>query len=698
VHRVLVFLLLVFQFFSSGLFAQNNAIDSLLVLLRNSKADSVRVINLNMLSREYIGIADYPAAYQHSLDALQLSKKLNYSNGISNSYHVIGLIDFNKSDYDKALENYMASLKIRKETGDKAGIASSYNNIGNVYWSQGIYDKAQEAHLLSLEIKKEIGDKKGLGDSYNNIGEIHRIQGNYAKAMEMLLIALKIREEINYKQGIAGSYNGIGNIYKEQGIYSKALENFLNSLNIKKEIGDKKGVAGSYNNMGLVYYNIADYAKSLEMHFAAQKIQEEIGDKSGIASAYLNIGNVYMVTKKTDLALENYFAGLKISEEIGSRRNIAAAYNGIANAYVAKLNYTQAAIWYKKQVDLSIKIRTMPLLLEAYLELSAISEKTNNYQDAFTYYRLYSRLNDSLFNEKSSKQIAEIQARYETEKKDKQINLLEKEKKIQELELSKQQEQTARERVIRNTSIIVFILFIILGWTFYSRYRIKERTKQEQQNAELEMKALRSQMNPHFIFNSLASIQQFIYRQNPDLANDYLSRFSRLIRMIFDHSQKKSIPLSDDIEALKMYIELEQLRLDGKFEYNIQIEPYIEVDDITIPPLIVQPFVENAIWHGISQSDRKGLIEIFVKVNNDEKTSVLEYVIRDNGIGRAQAEKNNTKRDPAHQSQGMNITKERMQILNLMYGIKRSIEIIDLFSDNNVANGTEVRIFIPMKS
>lgn len=566
------------------------------------------------------------------------------------------------------------------------------------YQSTGNYDTAFRYGNAALQLSKQLNFLKGIAASYNNIGMIYFNQGDNSKALENHFASLKIREAIGNKQGVAASYNNIGMIYFNQGEYDHALKNYFTALKIREETGDKEGIATSYNNIGIIYTTQKNYDQALKSHFASLKIRGETGDKQGIAASYNNIGMIFFNQGEYDHALENHFASLKIREAIGDKRGIATSYINIATSYTGKSKYAEALPWFQKGLRLAKEIGAKDLIILSYQGLSDMSEKTNDYKNAYKYYHLCTQITDSLFNENSSKQIAELQTKYDTEKKDKQINLLEKEKKIQSLELSKQQEQAAKDKVIRNSGILVFLLLMILGWVIYSRHRLKEKTLQAQQNAELEMKALRAQMNPHFIFNSLASIQQFIYSQNPDAANEYLSRFSRLIRMIFDHSLEKNISLADDLEALKLYMELEQLRLDGKFDYRIHIEPGIDTEEMEIPPLIMQPFVENAIWHGISQLQDKGLIDIWIKMNTTGKSNRLECVVKDNGIGRDLSEKNKRQKNPEHQSKGMSITKERLELLNSMYGNENSVEIIDLHSESNEPCGTEIRIFIPIES
>ena len=609
------------------------------------------------------------------------------------SFFIILLVISALSAQNKTIDSLLILLK--KDKTDTSCV-SHLNKLGHAYIDIGDYAAAFHYANDALRLGKQINFKKEIAASYNNIGVIYYFQGNYEMALENYLSALKLREEMNDKKGIAASYNNIGLIYYKQGNYDKAFKNNLVALKLREELGDKNGISNSYSSIGAIYYEQRNYKKALENHFAALKIQKETGDKKGIAGSYNNIGDIYNDMNSYDEALENFFISLNLLEETGDKEEVANLSTNIGGVYISKRDYAKAKEWLQKGFQLAKQIGARPLLIQSYKGLAALSESMGNYKNAYKYEQFYVQYNDSLFSEKSTKQIAEMQTKYETEKKEQQINLLEKERQIQSLEFSKEQEQVEKEKAIRNSSIAVFLLLIIFGWITYKRQRSKEKAEQAQQYAELEMKALRSQINPHFIFNLLASIQQFIYSQKPDTANEYLSRFSKLIRMIFDHSREKSISLADDLETLKLYIELEALRLDHKFEYHVHIEQGIDTEEIKIPPLIIQPIVENAIWHGISPLEGKGVIDIFLRMNGGKKNNILECIVKDNGIGRKRSKENKRKDIPEHQSQGVSITKERLEILNAMHGSKNSIEIIDLLSENKWPCGTEVHIFIPL--
>jgi putative methionine-R-sulfoxide reductase with GAF domain/streptogramin lyase len=211
--------------------------------------------------------------------------------------------------------------------------------------------------------------------------------------------------------------------------------------------------------------------------------------------------------------------------------------------------------------------------------------------------------------------------------------------------------------------------------------------------AEVEMQALRAQMNPHFIFNCLNSINRYIVKSDQATASRYLTRFSKLIRLILDNSNSKNILLSNELEALGLYIEMEALRFDKKFAYDIHVARNINKDGIEVPPLIIQPYVENAIWHGLLQKEEQGHLQVNISMKNE---GMLECVIEDNGIGRERSKELKSKSATSRKSLGMKLTEDRLAILNKHTELNASVEIHDLKSDSGVALGTRVTILIPV--
>jgi LytS/YehU family sensor histidine kinase len=230
-------------------------------------------------------------------------------------------------------------------------------------------------------------------------------------------------------------------------------------------------------------------------------------------------------------------------------------------------------------------------------------------------------------------------------------------------------------------------------------YRIKQVRHEEQlkasfekQLAEVSMMALRAQMNPHFLFNSLNSINHYIIRSKPEEASEYLTKFSRLIRLILTNSKSATVPLAKELEAIRLYIQLERIRFTNGFEYSIEINEGVDIEYIEIPPLLIQPYVENAIWHGLLHKGGEGHLWLQVYIQHD----FLYCVIKDDGIGRKKAQALKSKSSTGHKSMGLQITSDRVAIINKITQKEASVEIIDLEDQEGNPTGTKVVLIIPV--
>ena len=238
-----------------------------------------------------------------------------------------------------------------------------------------------------------------------------------------------------------------------------------------------------------------------------------------------------------------------------------------------------------------------------------------------------------------------------------------------------------------------------LVWLAY-RYKIgqvrkEERLKSDYEHklADVEMSALRAQMNPHFIFNSLNSIEYYIINNEPAKASDYLNRFSRLIRLILQNSKSSVVPLKDDLEALRLYIEMESMRFDNLFDYEVKVQKDLNIERLQIPPMLLQPYVENAIWHGLMQKKgEKGKLDLVLRQENGHILCIIE----DNGIGRYEARQLRSKSGTLRKSYGMKITDDRLALLNKISKANASVKVFDLKDDVGKASGTRVELFIPV--
>ena len=419
-----MFYILLFLFYQS--FADKQAkIDSLQEQLKVSK-DTMKVKVLNALAEAYKEISP-EKIIEYGKQALILSQNLEYKKGEIDAFDNIGLGYYSISNYEKALENYLKSLKIKEKIFNEIETIVTLDNIGNAYENLSKYDKALEYHLKSLKIKENICDEQGVSNSLYNIGVVYYRLNNYEKSIEYYLKSLEISEKIGNKKIISSTLNNIGVIYDCLGNYEKALKYHKKALKIKEEIDDKIGIAYSLNNIGAVYWHSVNYDKALEYYLKSLKIKEEIGNKKDIAISFFNIGETYLIIQ----------------------------------------NYDKAFFYLEKALEFAIETKTKLLIQTIYKTISEYYSSKNDFQKALEYHILYTEIKDSIYTEKSSKQIAEMQTKYETEKKEKEI-------KLKDLELTKKQGELKLQMLIIYFLFIIFLAIIVFSILLYRQFRQKK--------------------------------------------------------------------------------------------------------------------------------------------------------------------------------------------------------------------------------
>jgi len=353
---------------------------------------------------------------------------------------------FRFSNPDKALQYGEQGQVLARQLEFNKGTAASLYYIGIVYYYQGDYDNSLNSYLQSLKIHEELGNKIGIADNLQNIGKVYYRLHNYEKAINKLQQSLTLYEELKDspdeamavvgKHGIASSLNNIGGIYEARGNYEKTLEYLFRSLEIVEKLGDKQGIATRLDNIGLMYKALGNYAKAMDYLLQALEIREALGDKKGIAYSLTDIGELYSERGDYGKALDYIQRSLKIAKEIGVKERIKASYEALAVTYA----------------------------------------RQNQFAQAYEYYRLYSAIKDSLLNEVSSRQIAEMSEKYESEKKEKQIE-------IQKLELN-------RNRILQYALGGGVVMLLLLSFVIYNRYRLKRKANEllAAQKQEIETK------------------------------------------------------------------------------------------------------------------------------------------------------------------------------------------------------------------
>ncbi len=577
--------------------------------------DSIKIVHSEQNSAFEKNSANIPKTKQ--IDSLLQKLSVSSEDTLKvNILNELSRANRNIQDYDEALIFAEKSLELAQKLSFKNGIANAYNSKGNIYYRQGNYPESLTNHLASLKIRETENDKRGMATSYNNIGNLHTSQENYDEALKWYSKALPIFRKMKDRSGESAALGNIANIYYAERNFDEALKQTFAVLKIEKELGDKKGMSGSYNTIGGIYIEKEKYSEGVEYFFKALEIYKEFGDTNEAATAYLNIGDTY----------------------------------------VSSLNrFDEGKKYLKKGLEISQKAGAKETVRNIYLRLVSADSLQGNYQYAFEHYKNYITYRDSLSNKANIKKQTELEMQYQFDKKQLSDSL-----KYQ-INIAKTEEKATKNR----NRLIITILFLALAiavsayWRKRSLLLKKEKILIGKEKEVAEQQALRARMNPHFIFNCMNTIDAFILQNKQDEASELVQKFSKLTRKVLELSDTESITLQDELDFLKLYLDIESIRHKGKFTFSISAEP--ETLMLKIPPMIIQPIVENALLHGIRNRKEKegGTISIKTKKSGN----LLLITVEDNGVGREQAKLIQQKKTRSHDSKATEIIRERLKYL-----------------------------------
>lgn len=590
--------------------------------------------------------------------------------------------------------------QIIKENKSDSSVVHAY--IG---WGELLQLNYPDSALKKFQIAKSIAEtalenklpasavvkyKQLLSSSLNNIGYYYYVKSKLQEALTYYYKCLKLNEEINNKEGIAFYLSNIGVI---QCYYLKenapALINFERSLSLYTEIKNKSGEGDALHNIAAVYQAMGDTVTALNYYFKCILIKEEFNELDGLSDAYNNIAVIYDKNGELDKALAYHKKSLDINKELNDERTIAYSTNHIANIYFKQGKTDKAEKLAREALQIGLKNNYPDLIKSASSTLHKILKSKNRWKDAYEMLLLYEQMRDSINITDARDNASFLQAKYEFEKRTVADSIK---------YISTQREKDIKirqQKSIRNSIIIITTLLLALGLLLFNRYRIVQINKQNKlqiTSLDTEQKLLRAQMNPHFIYNSLNSIQSLILENETHLAREYLITFSRLTRAVLEQTKKKTISLNKEIETLQMYLEMEKLRFNNKFKYEIKLTQDLEPEIVFIPPLIIQPFVENSIIHGISRKETEGNILIEFSITEN----ILKCIIQDDGVGRRKAAEFNNNNPMKGLSIATQLAKNRLNLTNKNGKEISAIFITDLSDETGKAIGTRVEINIDL--
>ncbi|EDP70567.1 Tetratricopeptide TPR_2 [Flavobacteriales bacterium ALC-1] len=712
-----VLYLFCFLLFTANTYAQNRLIDSLKNELSiHKEKDSIRVNILNELaysyqindvsySESYIDKAeailntidykkgkarnlfikgsiqlikdDFESANLYYQKALQLYTIISYNQGISESYTALVKIARHKSEYKKAIEYLKKVLVINEEIGVNKDLPDNLNLLGTFNSITGNYSESLKYHESALKLFEEQKNNIGIANTFENIGDIYKRQGKYSLALKYLNKALFIKEKLNDSSKVYSILNAIGVIYEREGFPDKSLEYYNRALEISNKNDDKIGVYRTNIGIGILYISTEEYDKAFIFLNRALAVSEEINDLETVAVCLNYIGFIYLSQGKLALALECYKRSERISLKTGSQSALSKAYRGLANIFLSQKKYKKALSYALKSKDIADKLNSLSHQVNAEYLLFSIYKNTGDHKKALVNHEAYKRVSDSLFNKKNIQKITQL----EYEHKYKQAI---DSASIRELELTKTLEKSKRNLLL---GVIAFLAMTLIlgGIIFFMKLR---HEKSKTQNIAIEQKLLRSQMTPHFIFNSLSVLQGIILNQENKKAVFYLTKFSKLLRIALENSTNKMVPLNQELEALNNYLELQNLEDSQSYEYTILVDESIDKSVFSIPPMLIQPFIENAVEHAFKNQIENRKIDIKLKYYDDR----LICTIADNGIG-IDTQKGDEKKNKI--SLATTITSKRLKMLSKDFNTEGLITIEDRKKYNE--KGTIVTIVIPYK-
>jgi tetratricopeptide (TPR) repeat protein len=688
----LILLLLFLYLLAAGQIPFNvkqKKIDSLFVRLKTAR-DTAYVNTLNNLS---LNLTDrnFDSAYRYAQQALAWARHYHYPKGEGVAYLNTGNCYFIMMDLKAALNQYFKGQRILEPLGPSMDLENLYFQMGYINCLVPNNERTLDFFIKVLETSQVIGDS-----IWGGVGACYELSWYYYQC----LITSENPDTIQFLDKIQKYVNRAFELSPYDTIMN--LDGLIDCLTIKGLLHGSKG-----KNEDCEPFNQAlHFALKMQQTNAFSPLFLEVFDTAGtiyyLGFCYLNLGGCYLSVlhdlkrgeecnkKSLDVLKNNPHIEIKASAlaNLGYICRKQKKYDKAIQYYRESLAYSDTFLTCsdrQKHLPSWTRLRTISNIkankVDVLKALAKIHKATGAYQKALEYQQLAEEANNKLKMDDFDNQLNLLQSNFENERNTSQMASLASQNELQRIKLF-------RTRILL-FGLGTFAMVLVLAVIFYFQ---RNKLRISQKALILEQKLLRSQMNPHFLFNSLSSIQNFIVTEKPDKASIYLSKFAMLVRNILDNSMEEFVVLEKEISTIEHYLELQKVRFAGKFNYRIHIADEIDADTLRIPPMLAQPFIENAIEHGIKYRETPGYIDIRFSL----KDHILIFEVEDDGIGRQKAREIGIIRDPEHKSLATSLTRERLANLNRKLNEKIRLEIFDLKNALGEATGTRVTFGIPV--
>jgi len=550
------------------------------------------------------------------------------------AYLILAEVYMEWKQYDLAVTNYRVSLQNRETNEAKLGLAKAYERNKNYQESIETYNGIDKNQLGNYQLVTLF---EGLGDTYYNIKNYEASIDAYEKGLKVANNHIIKPKIVDLNSKIAQAYNASGKVETAEGIFSNTL--ILAEKETKKRALEEKVTVADFQNTN------RNYSQEIQLR---KEIIEDVVD----------------VERDSIIENESALTPQKQNYKIG-------------NAYFLQKDYDNAIPYLEKSIEEADAKGDLVVKKDATRKLSDVYVDAGDYEKAKEKFESYKLVVDELY----------IKREQELSQADRfRRNIIEKQNRITSLESDLELNANLTKAQNKNQQLLIYMLITGLVLLLITAFFMYKYIKQQRlANNLLALKSLRSQMNPHFIFNALNSVNSFIASNDERTANKYLSDFSHLMRAVLENSEEDFIPLQKEIELLDLYTKLEHFRFQDKFDYSITVDENVMVSDYQIPPMLLQPYIENAVWHGLRYKTEKGHLFITISKKSDTEITIT---VADDGIGRQRSKDLKTANQQKQKSKGMGNIKKRVAILNDMYKDKVDVFIDDYQDTEDV--GTKV--------
>ncbi len=690
---------LAFIYRKTGRFTEELACyDTLVAFFNNRHIPDSTAIMLNATGYFYLTHGEYRealACFNRALETQvsdttvdEILHKGQFTGNIARTHYMWGHYPQALTWHRKAIKVFLSSPWLTSNL--KINIANQQEGMGLVCIQQGKLDSAVFFLEKSMRIRENAGDILGVGACYDGLGEVQKRTGNFLKALFYLQRADTLIVQFMKRVGVGGfrynqaaesrsvTYLKMGQLYLAWDKPQLALQALDTAFSLARRIGYEKGKADILLEKGNAYMKMNVLNRAATNYHQALVIFQNLDNRPEINRAMAYMGDFYLRSGETEKAFASYKTALRNADLSGMEEPGADLCLKLGRVYSMSGNRDSAYYYLHHGLAMAGKAGLIKNRLDICRELASLYERSGNADSAGSYYKRIAAAQKTFFDREISKTLALLQAEYKYRNQERTLEVMTDEKQARERKLK-------RTRIYSLLGMILLMILGVLTWFYQEQQKLKTR----QEALELEQRLLRSQMNPHFIFNALQAIHNYILSASPEEAGKYLSKFARLMRMILENSRKASIPFASEIEFLDHYLRLQKLRFEDKFDYKIVADPDILPDIMHIPPMLAQPFIENSILHGVVPKPEKGNILISFSL----KKGYILFTIEDDGVGMEKAAERERKE---HTSYAISITRERLQRFKYPVKFRELIHIEHLSGADGAPSGTRISFPVPI--